>query len=156
MIGGAYALSLALLAAQGTEADYERAAGVGDLLRGKLVRVEVDAQWSEDGDAFTYRRSLPESIEYVRVDAVAGTRGPAFDHARLATALKAATDGEQDPRKLDLRRLSFTEDGGFEFTLDERRWRASPDLDQLEDLGKDERSDERRVRTGQGSRRSRG
>ena len=51
----------------------------------------LSPRWLPDSTRFWYRRELPGGrYEFVLVDAVAGTRNPAFDHQRLADALRQA------------------------------------------------------------------
>jgi dipeptidyl aminopeptidase/acylaminoacyl peptidase len=70
----------------------------------------VRAQALEDG-RFWYRDVNSEGIRYVLVDPGKGTRETAFDHAALAAALQAASDGsiKSDPAHLSLADLSFSE-----------------------------------------------
>jgi len=72
--------ALALLtpraAAQGTAADYERAAGLGDRVRGTVLNARVEPHWFAGGDKFWYARQTPGGgKEFVVVDAAAGTAG---------------------------------------------------------------------------------
>lgn len=57
---------------------------------GGVYRMQVDANWFDGGDRFWYRNDLHEGRrEFILVDAVRGERRPAFDHQRLAEALRA-------------------------------------------------------------------
>ncbi len=77
--------------AQGTPADYERSAKLGELTRNKVFRDRVEPHWFNEGTEFWYRVDLAEGArEFIRVDATKGQRGPAFDHAKLAVALAKA------------------------------------------------------------------
>src|SRR5713226_548284 len=49
--------------------------------------------WLAD-DRFWYRTTTADGTEFVLVDAVRGTSRPAFDHAKLASALSAAARGK--------------------------------------------------------------
>ena len=70
---------------QGTRADYERSATVGDRLRDTVFRDRVEPHWEPGGTRFWYRvRTGPGAAEFVRIDAEAGTRKPAFDHNRVS------------------------------------------------------------------------
>ena len=69
------ALSLPNANAQGTQADFDRAAGLGKRYAGKVTRNFVEPTWYENGTRFWYTISLPEGKkEYVVVDVAKGTR----------------------------------------------------------------------------------
>src|ERR1700730_5180913 len=73
--------------AQGTTADYQRAASVARDMAAKIFRSAVRPHWMDEYH-FWYRNDLPEGKrEFVLVDAAAPSRKPAFDSARLAAAL---------------------------------------------------------------------
>jgi len=73
-----------------TTADYDRAASkLAGPLAGLVVGGEVDATWLPD-ERFWYQSERPSGVEIVLVDPAAGTRTPAFDHARVAAALSSA------------------------------------------------------------------
>jgi dipeptidyl aminopeptidase/acylaminoacyl peptidase len=89
------------LHAQGTPTDYERSAGLSALTRNKVFRDSVEPHWLADSSRFWYRVDLPEGArEYVHVDAVAGKREKAFDHAKLGAALAKAEGKEVKPTHL--------------------------------------------------------
>jgi dipeptidyl-peptidase-4 len=89
--------------AQGTAADYERAARLPQLTRGKVFKARVEPHWFDGNNRFWYRNDLAGGRrEFVLVDAVHGQRKPAFDHARLAADLGKATG-----RKVTADRLPF-------------------------------------------------
>src|SRR6202789_3604160 len=48
--------------------------------------------WLEDG-RFWYRDNGPDGTAFVLVDPAKGTKGPAFDQTKLASALTTATNG---------------------------------------------------------------
>lgn len=78
-------------AAQGTVADYERAAALREKLEGLALNVPGTATWIGESHHFWYRKSVQGGHEFVLVDADALTKKPAFDHQRLAAALSAAS-----------------------------------------------------------------
>jgi dipeptidyl-peptidase 4 len=93
-----------------TEADYERAESMLSWnLTGTVLRNSVSPQWI-DGHRFWYRVSTENGNEYMLVDAEAGERNHAFDHARLAGAIEAHSGNEQDVWNLPLQNLSFSAD----------------------------------------------
>src|SRR5690242_12752960 len=79
-----------------TTADYARAEKAMGYNTNQLVfRTGVRPNWLP-GDRFWYRVTTPEGSEFVMVDAVKGSRAPAFDHARLAAAISAAAGQTYD------------------------------------------------------------
>ncbi len=87
------ALSGAATSAQdaGIRADYERAASLRERVNNKAVNVIADNGWIEGTTKFWYRKSVPGGSSFVLADAATAAKAPAFDHARLATVLSAAT-----------------------------------------------------------------
>jgi len=72
-----------------TSADYDKAAGMlAGALQDLVVGGSVAATWLPD-ERFWYQSERPGGTEIVLVDPAAGTRAPAFDHARVAAALSA-------------------------------------------------------------------
>ena len=64
-----------------------------------------DPTWLPDG-RFWYRDRGADGVTFILVDPAKGTKGPAFDHAKLANALSAASPGK---RKVDAQHLSISE-----------------------------------------------
>ena len=112
--------------AQGTKADYERAANLRKLTEGKVLNRRIEPRWSADGSRLWFRRETPGGgHEFILVDAEKGTRQAAFDHARLATALTKA--GVKDARKdrLPVDDLSFSAGGKqLDFRAGGQSWRC--------------------------------
>jgi len=80
-----------------TTEDYARAEkfmayNVNPLVYHGVARVS----WMDDG-RFWYRDNGPDGMTYMVVDPVKPTKTPAFDHAKLAAALTAASSGTEDP-----------------------------------------------------------
>ncbi len=114
-----------LALAQGTAADYARAAGLDAATRNKVFRARVDPIWAEDGASFWYRVATgPRSHAFVFVDARRGERRPAFDHERLATALGDALEEELRADRLPLEELAFAE-GEVAFDARGQRFRLT-------------------------------
>ena len=94
-------LALALLLSSGavvaaqtarvyTQADYAKARRLMDSNADALVYHAVDGpEWLADG-RFWYRDAGPDGATFTLVDPATRTKAPAFDHARLASALNAA------------------------------------------------------------------
>ena len=109
---GAEAQQMAGGAAAMTTADYARAEKfVGYNTTPLVYRAGVRANWLAD-ERFWYRVTTPEGSEFVMVDAAKGTRAPAFDQAKLATALSAATGEKYDATHLPFMDFEFSADGG--------------------------------------------
>jgi dipeptidyl-peptidase-4 len=101
----------------------------------RIYREQVEAHWFADAtgetNRFWYRLNLPrDEREFILVDAIQGTRVPAFDHSRLAEALARETGRQVDARKLSLDSIEFARDGktarlrtaGAEWNLDLSRY----------------------------------
>jgi dipeptidyl aminopeptidase/acylaminoacyl peptidase len=96
-----------------TAADYARAERLMDYNVDPLVYHAVEhGQWLGDG-RFWYRDAGPDGVTFVVVDPARGTKGPAFDQAKVAAALvegaKAGRVREALPREMDVGHLP-TED----------------------------------------------
>jgi dipeptidyl aminopeptidase/acylaminoacyl peptidase len=81
------------LAAQGTLADYQRAQDLQTKARGLVVNTPGAANWIGNSGHFWYSKAVAGGMEFVMVDATAATKGPAFDHEKLAAALSTASGG---------------------------------------------------------------
>jgi dipeptidyl aminopeptidase/acylaminoacyl peptidase len=93
----------AVALAQGTKADYDRAAALQGLTRNKVLRDTVDPHWIENGKALWYRvRTGEDAFEWILVDARSGERRPAFDHSKLASALSSSGVKNAEPTNLPL------------------------------------------------------
>ena len=126
--GSAIALTLcaAPLLAQGSRADYERSAGLRTATANKVFRSRVEPRWLPGGTRFWYENKTGAAThEFVLVDAERGTRRVAFDHARLASALKTAGVATAAPDRLALRDLAWEDADALAFTLDGQRWRIA-------------------------------
>ncbi len=133
LLGLALATAPGPLLAQGTKADYERAAGLAQRTRDLVFNASLSAHWIGDGTRLWYQRELTGGgHEYILADARAGQRAPAFDHARLAVALTKAAGREFVATNLPLDNLSFNGDGTeAEFTAAAKRWVYTPAKDEL-------------------------
>ncbi|MDE3127743.1 MAG: DPP IV N-terminal domain-containing protein [Gemmatimonadota bacterium] len=122
----AAALAPAAIRAQGTAADYARAAGLDARFEGLAVNLMDAPQWIAGTHRFFYRKSVKGGFEFELVDADAKTKEPAFDHARLATALAAALDTTVTAVTLPFARFTFV-DGTreIEFVRSGHAWRCA-------------------------------
>jgi dipeptidyl aminopeptidase/acylaminoacyl peptidase len=92
-----------------TEDDYARAESfLSRYTTPYVYRNRVSPNWMDDGRMW-YANSITEGTEFVVVDPRAGTRRPAFDHARLASALSS---GETTYEAYSLPFSSFEFTGG--------------------------------------------
>src|SRR5581483_12005159 len=91
-----------------------------------VYKAQVSPNWFADSTRFWYRNDLRGGArEFVLVDAVKGTRGPAFDHKRLAESLSKAAGAGYSAEKLPFERIEFVEGGkAIRFTVGEAAWRC--------------------------------
>ena len=99
----------AIISAQVTQADYERAAKLRDKLQGLAVNVPERANWIEQTPRFWYRKAVKGGNEFVLVDAETAAKRPAFDHAKLAVALSAAAGEKFEALKLPFQSITFVD-----------------------------------------------
>jgi dipeptidyl aminopeptidase/acylaminoacyl peptidase len=126
-------LAPAVAAAQGTRADYERAAALRERFRDKVIKTSVRPHWFADGRRFWYRNDLAGGArEFIVVDAAKGTRGPAFGHEKLAEALAKATGKPQKATELPVDRLDVSDEGKVTVEVDGKTWRFDADAVKLE------------------------
>jgi dipeptidyl aminopeptidase/acylaminoacyl peptidase len=128
--GAALAILTALLGmpepgrAQGTKDDYARADALRERMRNKVFKDHVDPHWFAQGNRFWYRNDLAGGVrEFVVVDASAGRRRPAFDHAKLAEALARAASKSVEATRLPFERITIADDGAVRFEAFDKGWR---------------------------------
>ncbi len=135
--------------AQGSRADYQRAATFEQRTRDKLFRQRIQPQWLPEVPQFWYRvDTAPNEWEFVFVDAQQGERRAAFDHQRLAAALHSATGETVDPQQLPFRWISLTPGATqIRFAAYGKSWRCDlPDYQlQEESASEDENAQTRGV-----------
>src|ERR1700737_4976162 len=94
-----------------TAADYARAETFMTYKTTPLVfHAGVRPTWLPD-DRFWYRNVTADGSEFVLVDAARGTRGPAFDHAKLAAALSWAAGANYNASHLPFTEFDLAADG---------------------------------------------
>src|SRR5688572_28610927 len=117
---------VSIVSAQGSRADYERAAGLSRRFQGKVFRDRVEAHWLSNNTQFWYEvRTGTNTHEFVFVDAEKGERRPAFNHARLAQALEGAGAGDVRAENLALRNVAWRSANEMEFGLGGKYWRVN-------------------------------
>ena len=88
-----------------------------------LAGVAEPATWIEKTSRFWYRRAVPGGHEFIVVDATTKQTQPAFDHARLASALSAAGGRLYDALTLPFARIAYTADQrSLEVAVDATSW----------------------------------
>jgi dipeptidyl aminopeptidase/acylaminoacyl peptidase len=121
-------LAFSAIAQQGTPvtaADYERAEKFLSYNTNPLVdRGSVRPNWLP-GDRFWYRTMTPTGSEFILVDPARGIRAPAFDHAKLAAALSAASNGKFEGARLPFFTFELAPDGNsVTFSAAKKSWKC--------------------------------
>jgi dipeptidyl aminopeptidase/acylaminoacyl peptidase len=116
------------VAAQGTLADYQRAAGLAKQYEGKALNIVDPVGWIEKTSRFWYRKSVKGGHEFILVDAETRSKAPAFDAQKLAAALWLATGQKYEPLHLPFSTIKFVEnERAIEFTINDVTWRCTLD-----------------------------
>ncbi|HYN07973.1 MAG TPA: DPP IV N-terminal domain-containing protein [Vicinamibacterales bacterium] len=103
---------------QDVKAAYDRAESLGRRVGGLALNVPENPTWIENSTKVWYRKSVKGGNEFVLVDAAAKTKAPAFDHAKLAAAISAATNQKYTAVELPFTTFTFVDtDRAIEFTL---------------------------------------
>ena len=126
-LGLSFAVASSPAAAQGTAADYQRAARLRQTTQNKVFRASIRPQWLKGGSRLWYRvETAPGKHEFVLVDAQRKERNAAFDHARLAAALAKTLGRDVSGDQLPIDRLSFDEKGeNVRLSAGGKRWECS-------------------------------
>src|SRR5215831_7806431 len=120
------ALGPCLAIAQVTSADYRRAQSLSDKLQGLAVNIPGPVSWIGETHRFWYRKSVAGGNEFVLVDANTLARKPAFDHARLAASLSAASGEKLKAVTLPFSEVTFADmEQAIQFTIAGSMWRRS-------------------------------
>ena len=107
-----------------TAADYAQAEKFMGYNTAPLVlRASVRPNWLP-GDRFWYRNALEkDGSEFVLVDPKKKSRGPAFDHAKIAAALSKAAGKTYDAAHLPFMSFEFSADAkSITFSAEGKRW----------------------------------
>ena len=106
------------VASTSLKADYERAMGLADKVRNTIYHVAETPTWIGTTARFWYRTSVKGGNQFVLVDGAAKTKGPAFDHAKLADALSTAAQAKYTAVTLPFSTFTFADDmQAIEFTI---------------------------------------
>lgn len=143
VVWGLLMVSPASIAAQATQADYDRANSLRESVQNKVFRKNVAPEWSNDGQRLWYRVQVaPNSFEFIVVDAREGSRELLFDHEDLAKKLAVATQQTVDADRLPITRLTLMENQGVvEFSALSSVWRFSSSTGELNRLRSDDSSE---------------
>jgi dipeptidyl aminopeptidase/acylaminoacyl peptidase len=120
-------------------------ADAGTNAASKVYRDKIEPHWfantNSDTNKFWYRVNLPDDKrEFILVDATKETRGPAFDHERLAKALSEKTGQTMAPKKLPFDSIKFSEDGkSIRLTGKDTAWQCDLETYQLGEVTTDEK-----------------
>ncbi|QJD68072.1 prolyl oligopeptidase family serine peptidase [Xanthomonas campestris pv. badrii] len=112
-----------------TVADYQRSLGLRAYWSTLTENVAWPAQWQDDG-TFHYRETVPGGFAFVRVDVATLHKQPAFDQARVAQALQAATGIAYAELALPFEQFAYSQEGGREdgaivFAIEDAAWRCT-------------------------------
>jgi dipeptidyl-peptidase 4 len=112
--------------AQGSREDYQRAEEfLPGNLRHHLYVADVTPHWIAKTNHFWYRKVSPKGTEFLLVDPGQNATKPAFDHARLATALSQEAKHEYKATELPFDSFDFSEDGRtIQFRVEDAEWRC--------------------------------
>lgn len=113
----------AVVSAQVTKSDYERATGLRAKYNALALNVVDRGGWIGQTPRYWYRKSVTGGNEFWIVDASNRAKAVAFDHAKLAAALAAASGEKAEALALPLFDLKFSDDGKtLEFMAAGARW----------------------------------
>jgi len=113
--------------AQGTRSDYQRADALRRRTANTVFKYKVTPHWFANNARFWYRNDLRGGKrEFIVVDAVKGSRGPAFDHAKVAAALSKTTGRKYTADRLPVDRIEFADAGAIQFQVGKVVWKYSP------------------------------
>src|SRR5262249_42052848 len=92
-----------------------------------VYKSRITPHWFDSGSKFWYQNDLARGTrEFILVDAASGKRERAFDHEKLAAALKEAGIAEARADRLPIEELEFkTAAHTVEFTASKKRWRCN-------------------------------
>src|SRR3954470_8908319 len=102
-------LCAAPVSAQGTQSDYERALGLRKKYEALVGNAADAPRWIQRTHKAYYRRAVKGGHDFILVDGDAKTKGPAFDHAKVAAALTAAAGKTYGPLELPFNLFDFVD-----------------------------------------------
>src|SRR5882724_6694826 len=113
-----------------TTDDYSRAEKfMGYNTNPLVLHAGVRPTWLPD-ERFWYRVATENGNEFVLIDPARGTRNPAFDHAKVAAALSAASGTAYTAYRLPFQQFDFASSGRtISFNIANRRWTCDLEVD---------------------------
>ncbi len=125
-LGIAFACAARLAVAQGTAADYARAAALNAHYEGLALDLMDPPQWVEGTHHFTYRKTVKGGYEFEFVNADTKEKRPAFDHVKLAATLSVSLDTAVTAVTLPFPRFTFVNgEQAIEFVRRGFTWQCS-------------------------------
>ncbi len=124
IFGGLLLFALPAALAQGTLQDYQRAEQfLPGNVRHLVYVADVTPHWIEKTNRFWYRKAGINQTEFILVNAEQNTSAPAFDHARLATALSRAAKRDYSASALPFSEIEFLDEAkAIRFSVDGAQW----------------------------------
>ena len=108
-----------------TRADYDRALNLQKEYDKLVVDLPDTPVWLPTGDRFVYRKSVEGGHAFVMYDAATQTKKPAFDQAKLAAALSAASGDHYTALTLPFARLRFLDaESAMAFEAGDSTWKC--------------------------------
>ena len=115
----------AVVRAQGTVTDYERALALRNKFQTLAVNIPERANWIDQTSRFWYRKSVKGGNQFVLVDAETLAKKPAFDHERLAVSLSAASNEKLTALTLPFTTITFVDaERGIQFVAAGSTWKC--------------------------------
>jgi len=113
----------------------------------RAYKTSITPHWFADNTRFWYRNNLRDGKrEFIIVDPSEGVRRQAFDHKRLAEALREAGVPDANPEVLPIDNLSFqNNDDSLAFRADGNYWRCNLKTYDLRKLEGEEAKAARRI-----------
>ena len=112
-------------AAQGTQADYDRALGLRKKYEALVGSVAETPRWIGRTHKVYYRRTVKGGHDFILVDADTKAKGPAFDHGRIAAALSAAAGKTYGALDLPFNAFDFVDgERAIQFVAESETWRC--------------------------------
>ena len=95
-----FLLATSLGHSQGTRADYDRAAKLREMTRGKVLNAKIEPHWSADGMLMWYERQIAEGKkEFVTVELATGKRTTLPERPADSAKLEEKPREDRRPRK---------------------------------------------------------
>ena len=119
------ALAPTFLPAQGQDAKaaYDRSESLNGRVQGLVYNLVETPTFIAGTPRLWYRKSVKGGNEFVLVDATARTKGPAFDHAKLAASLSTAASGQVLSDHAAIYDVRVRRQPAGDPVHDRRRWR---------------------------------